>query len=187
MKLFLRVNTPMAERLVSEILAVNLPEHIGEPTHRCVWVLRYSPTTIAFLRSQDAGCFKVDPDGKCVAVGVSLSEMGMQTASVLAERAGVTRVTLHTRHRMATPMAKGEFFYAPCIGWCPMVPVVRVLSPEEIKFRDMACRIDLWYDYSDSAMVRRNGEKRYQALLSEGRDLGLSEAQMMNIVRKLMS
>lgn len=187
MKLFLRVNPLMAKRLVNEILAVNLPEHIGEPTHRCVWVLKYSPVVIAFLKSQDAGCFKVEPDGKSVMLGVSLSEMGMQAAGILADRSGVTRVTLHTRHRLAAPMQKGEFLYSPCIGWCPAVPVLQALSPEEMKFRDLALGIDLYYDYSDSAVVQRNGEKRYQALLSEGRDMGLSEAQMMNIIRKLMS
>lgn len=187
MKLFLRVNTPMAKRLVGEILAVNLPEHIGQPSHRCVWVMRYSPTVIAFLRNQEEGCFKVDPDGKSVQVGISLSEMGLQTASILADRAGVTRVTLYTRHRRATAMQKGEFLYAPCIGWSPAIPVLRTLSPEEMKFRDLALGVDLYYDYSDSASVRRNGEKRYQALLAEGLDMGLSEAQMTNIIRKLMS
>lgn len=187
MKLFLRVNAPMAKRLVGEIQAVNLPEFINQPSHRCVWVLSYSPVVIAFLKSQESECFEVSEDGKTVQLGVSLSQMDEMTGSILAERPLHTRVCMHTRHRGAVAMQKGEFLYSPWIGWCPANPVVRELSPAEKTFEAKARSIDLYYDYSDSAMVRRNGEKRYQALLAEGRDLGLSEAQMTNIIRKLMS
>ena len=184
MKMFLRVDYKMIEALMGSIIKVELPDaNNGWENHYCVWYCHAGAKVKTWLAGQESDSHVFDSDKSFVRVGVSYSTMSIEIAQRLSTLS-VTKVFMNP-NQLATTIKNPWFGYVPTVGWFPLHAFSE--TEEERKFREMASKVDLYFDYIENLRGWRAGKQRFDQLIKDGHALGLSREKMDQIIRSLMS
>lgn len=186
---FYRPDSAMINTLINNMVGAN--EGIKNPNgHRFTAILKVTGSSEALAklneheRSTGPSYFGSAPQ---IEIGVSLSQITLDDFKRLANTSNGTNCSQYFSIVSSIDHLKVEPTQVPNLyvgqyGYYWLNKIAR--TGNEAKFAELLKGFDFYYEYSDDSRIHRNGDKLWNDIRAQGKDMGLSDDTMNRIYRE---